>query len=267
VSFFGLFGKKNPVEKHSARVADKRAQAPDRWESIQALGKVIDDAKPKPPKKGAPPAPPTPEQLDLAKQAVNALLPRFGFYVDPSITDQEEKDEVARLIGDAGAPAIDPVLAFLGKSESLGWAIKLLDRLTTKDRLVAELLAMLAKMDTEYERDPIRKIQILQALEDRTDPRIPGAVARFVEDANETARFHAVGALFAQGEAAAEARAAMTAQLPKEESVRVRAKILEGFAERGWDVAVSTKEERAAMERRLPAGFTLDKNGVPRKKA
>src|SRR5688500_2070216 len=75
MGFFGLFGKKNALGKHAERVANKRAQAPDRWESIQALGKIATTGEPA-----------------ERSQAVAALLERFTFYVDPTITDGEEKD-------------------------------------------------------------------------------------------------------------------------------------------------------------------------------
>lgn len=257
MGIFDFFGKKSAIEKHALRVADKRAQPPDRWDSIQALGKVIAEARPKP---GAKPGEgPTPEALERAKLAVEALLPRFGYYVDPSITDQEEKDEVARLICEAGEPAIEPVVRFFRKSESLGWPLKLLDRLVPGERVVAELLAVLDTMDTEYERDPTRKIQVLQALEDRHDPRIAAGVKRFVSDVNETVRFHAVGAIFAQQDAAP-AREALADALAREDSVRVRTRMLEGFAARSWDVGAA----RASVARSLPPGITLDANGVPR---
>lgn len=240
MSFFGLFGsKKSPVEKHAARVADKRAQAPDRWESIQTLGAM---------KSG---------------DAVAALLPRFTYNADPSITDQEEKEETFRLIVETGEPAIEPVLAFLRRSaDSLGWPLKLLDRLMPHERVVHELLELVGALDTEYSRDPSRKVQLLQALEERRDARIPAAVVRFLEDVNESARFHAAAALFAQ-EDLADVRPAALRALAAETSMRVRGRMLEGFAERSWDVG----PERAKIEKALPASFALDKAGVPHAKA
>lgn len=239
MSFFGLFGsKKSPVEKHAARVADKRAQAPDRWDSIQALGAM------------------------KSSEAVAAILPRFSYYTDPSITDQEEKEEACRVIVETGEPAIEPVIAFLRRSDSLGWPLKLLERLVEGERVVTELIELLGTMDTEYERDPTRKVQVLQALEDRRDARIVPAAARFLEDVNETARFHAAAALFAQEDPSAAREPAQKA-LAAEGSVRVRTRMLEGFAQHGWDVG----PERAKIEKALPAGFTLDKAGVPRAKS
>ena len=63
---------------------NRRAQAVDRWEAIQALARMQ-----------------TPE-------AVEALLPRFTFYVDPSITDQEEKDAAFEGIVATGEAAVAP---------------------------------------------------------------------------------------------------------------------------------------------------------------
>ena len=55
------------LEKLASRAANKRIQAVDRWEAIQTLAKL-----------GTP-------------EAVGALLPRFKFYVEPSISAQDEK--------------------------------------------------------------------------------------------------------------------------------------------------------------------------------
>ena len=258
VAFFGLFGKRNPVEKHAGRAADKRAQAPDRWESIQALGQVIAKGRPAKDK-----PPPDADAVRWAGEAIQALFPRFGFYVDPSITDQEEKEEVARLLIGAGDLALGPVTAQLRRGELLGWALKILEGIAPADRVVAELLEILATMDTEYERDPIRKVTVLQALEERRDPRVAPAVERFLEDVHEPARYHAVGALFAQPDGEA-VRGALTRQIAREESVRVRARLLEGFAERSWEVGAGFVE--AGRAKQLPPGFALDKSGVPRKR-
>lgn len=255
MGLFDFFSSKKggdaALKKHAPRVADKRAQAPDRWDSIQALGKVVADARSS---KDA-------DAPETARRAVEALLPRFGFYVDPSITDQDEKEEVARHVVVAGESAIEPVLGLLRRSESLGWPLRLLERLVPAERVVGELLELLGTMDTEYERDPTRKHQVLQALEDRRDPRIVEGVRRFVEDVNETARFHAIGAVLGQ-ENAELARDALAKALVKEDSVRARARIVEAFAEHRWSVGA----DRAAIEKALPAGFALDKDGVPKKR-
>lgn len=236
---FGLFGKKSEtsaLRKHAERAANKRAQAIDRWDAIQALARM------------------------RTVEAVAALLPRFAFYVEPSITDQEEKDAAFEAIVALGDASLAPVATFLKRTDSISWPIKILDRLTGPDVVVGELLALLADMDTEYARDPQKKIQSLAALEERSDPRIAGAVARFLADANETVRFHAVGAIVAQPEHVTQREALLDA-LCREESVRVKHRILDRAIGEQWELAARRDEMRAA----LPSGYELDAQGHVRK--
>src|SRR5580700_4777688 len=95
---------KSPAGKWADRI-EKRAQNYDRQEAIQALAEMA-----------------TPD-------AVEALLKRFTFHMDPSITDQEEKDSAFRGILRAGPDAIEPVRAFAGKAESLAWPMKIMKEL------------------------------------------------------------------------------------------------------------------------------------------
>jgi HEAT repeat protein len=239
MALFDLFGKKSDsaaVKKHAERATNRRAQAPDRWEAIAALAKLG------------------------TSEAVEALLPRFVFYVDPSITDQEEKDAAFDGIVAAGDAAVVPVKAFLRRADSISWSIKILDRIISPEGVVDTLIELLSEMDTEYERDPQRKIQSLVTLEERKDPRTAAAVVRFLEDANETVRFNAVGALLAQPEAG-EHRAELLHCFCAEESVRVRNRILDGFSASGWDVG----DQAVPVKARLPAGYSLNAQGVPRK--
>jgi hypothetical protein len=239
MALFGLLGKKSDasqLKKHGERATNRRAQAIDRWEGIQGLLKMS------------------------SPEAVEALLPRFTFYVDPSITDQDEKDAAFDGIVALGQDAVAPVTAFLRRADSISWPVKILERIVSPEAVVGTLIELLAAMDTEYERDPQRKVQTLTSLEERADPRIAAAVVRFLEDANETVRFQAVGALLAQPEAA-EHRVALLRCFCAEESVRVRNRILDGFGARAWDVGELATEVKS----RLPAGYSLDRQGIPRK--
>lgn len=236
---FGLFGKRSDdaaLRKHAERAANKRAQAIDRWDSIQALARM------------------------KSVEAVAALLPRFTFYVDPSITDQEEKDAAFEAIVALGEVSVPPVHDFLRRTESISWSVKILDRVARPDVVIGEVLSLLSALDTEYTRDPQKKIQSLGLLEERRDPRIAAALVRFLTDANETARFHAVGAVLAQAEAV-EHREALTSALCREDSVRVKQRILDGFIAAGWGVGDRPHEVRAA----LPPGYSLDATGRPRR--
>ena len=240
MAFLGIFGKKSEggaVRKHAERVATKRAQAYDRWESIQALSQMH------------------------TRESVEALLPRFTFYVEPSITDQEEKDAAFTGIVESGDVGVEPVVAFLKRADSISWPVKMLDKLVEPAVVVGHLLELLAKMDTEYARDPESKIQILTTLAERQDERAAEAVVRFLGDANESARFAAVGAIIGQDAVAAH-KAALVSALCDEDSVRVRNRILDALASGGHSV----EPEQARVKARLTQGYTLDAGFVPRKR-
>ena len=240
MAFLGIFGKKSEggaLRKHAERVANKRAQAYDRWESIQALAQMH------------------------TREAVEALLPRFTFYVEPSITDQEEKGAAFTGIVESGEVGVEPVVAFLKRVDSISWPVKMLDKLVEPQVVVGHLIELLAKMDTEYARDPESKIQILTTLAERKDERAAEVVVRFLNDMNESARFAAVGAIIGQDAVAAH-KAALVSAFCQEDSVRVRNRILDALASGGHSVA----PEQERVKQRLTQGYVLDASFVPRKR-
>lgn len=236
--------RKSPIEKHGERVANKRTANADRWESIQALGRMATTE----PEGGKP---------DVREAAVAALMERFTFYVDPTITDGEEKDETFRWVCEAGAVAIAPVRAVLRAHDSASWGLKCLEQLLSPEDFVDEMLTLLGTMDTEYVRDPQRKEQLLGTLEEKRHPAIGKAVVRFFMDVNESARFHAHGAALAQDNAETLLPAIIEA-LREEESVRVMVRVLEQFGERGWAIAEGVQ---------VPEGWWVDKRGIPRRES
>jgi hypothetical protein len=223
--------KGNPAAKWADRV-EKRVQNYDRQEAIQALS---DMASP---------------------EAAEVLLKRFTFHMDPSITDQEEKDAAFKGILRAGKQALEPVRAFAAKAESLAWPMKIVRELVDEQQYVGELLAWLSRWDTEYSKFVDPKVQLLTALEEHRDPRIREHAERFLEDVNEPARFHAVAAVLAQGDV--QSAPALAEVLVGEESVRVRLKIAEGFAHQHWELPAELRER---VRSALPPGFSVDAAG------
>jgi hypothetical protein len=224
--------KSNPAAKWAEAAGNKRAQSYDRQEAINELCKL------------------------KSPEAVAALLKRFTFTTDPSITDEEEKDAVFEGIVSTGRAAIEPVRAFAGKAESLAWPMRILKELLPEEELVDELLVWLAKWDTEYAKFIDPKLQILSALEQFQNPKIRPAVEKFLEDVNEPARFHAVAASLAQKEP--EAAAPLLTLLLDEESVRIRSKIADGLLANGWAVP---EDQRDPVRKVLPSGYGVDGSG------
>ena len=177
MGLFDVFKGGGGLKKHIDRVGNKRAQKHERWESIQVLA------------------------ADGSDEAIRALLVRFTVRVDPSITDGEEKNAAFHGVVQHGEAALEPVRDFLESSDTLAWPLKILKEIQSEEEVTTTLLELLSKMHTEYERDPQKKIDLIASFEEEKDSRIVEAVTRFLEDMNETVRFHAAGAIFHQDEA------------------------------------------------------------------
>ncbi|MCK6591149.1 MAG: HEAT repeat domain-containing protein, partial [Polyangiaceae bacterium] len=122
----------------------------------------------------------------------------------------------------------------------------------------AELLDLLDKFDTEYARNVEPKIQIIIALEEIVSDDVRESVERFLEDVNETVRFHAVQTLLAQK--GQESVAAIVKMLAAEESVRVKNKVAEGMLLRGWVIPAELRDTaREAL--RDAGGYSIGSDG------
>lgn len=245
------------VAGHAKVVADKRAQTYDRMESLQALA-----------------------EMRTADSAA-ALLKRFSFSIDPSITDQEEKEVAYFGIVEAGRPGelpkddearekvlaeaterrdkvVEAIRTYTERAEQLTWPLKVLRALLDDDDYRDELIDMLERFDIEYARNVEPKIQLLVALEEVPGEDSREVVEQFLEDVNETVRFHAAEATFAHGNA--ESAAALCKMIIAEESVRVKNKVAEGFMRRGWTVPADQREA-VAKALRDTENYRLDAGG------
>jgi HEAT repeat protein len=225
------------VAKWADRAADKRAQNYDRQEAIAALAEIG------------------------TAEAAAVLLRRFNFSIDPSITDQDEKEAAFQGILKAGKDVLPTVRAYAAKAESLSWPMRALRELLTEDELVEELLVWLGRWDTEYAKFIDPKLQILDALAEHKHPKIREAVEPFLEDANESARLNALLATVAQNDEASVP--SLINLLVEEESFRIKNRIVETFATAGWIVPDDRRDD---VRRALPPGFSVDGSGQVRRR-
>ena len=151
------------------------------------------------------------------------------------------KAEVAEL-RDA---VVDGVRDYCESAENLTWPLNVLRALLDDEGYVAELLDLLEDYDTEYTRNVEPKINILVAMESVPSQKIRDAAEAYLQDVNETVRFHAVQTLFAQAKHAgddAHALGPMVAMLAEEESVRIKNKVCEGVMQAGWTIPAELRE-------------------------
>jgi hypothetical protein len=242
-------GKPSPVARWAEVAGNKRAQNYDRQEAIDELEELC-----------APPQKPDPDRAEeqdrIRSEAVTGLLKRFTFTIDPSITDQAEKEKAFNATLKAGRLALEPIRVFATKAESLSWPMRIVRALVDEEEFVGELLGMLEPWDTEYAKFFDPKLQLLVELESHKDARILPAVEPFLADVNETIRFHAAATALAQEDEAA--LLPLIHALDGEESFRVKNKIVDGLATRGW---IIPEDEREATRKNLPPGASIDGEG------
>ena len=186
-------------------------------------------------------------------QAASALLKRFDWVLDPSITDHEEKESCMRGIVATGEDALEPIREYCQKAESLTWPLKVLRAIVTDEAKVAqELLSILDQFDTEYVRNAEPKVQLIQALEAYPTDEVRNAIEPFLGDMSEPVRFVSVTSLFTINDAAS--LPTLLGALESEESRRVQNRIAQGLADRAWTIP---SDSAPALAKSLPPGFSV----------
>jgi len=228
------------LERNIARAVNKYAQSPDRYKALQSL---IEDGSP---------------------EAIYGALRRFGMVYDKSIEDEQEKEWLFDALVDKGAAILPQVERYLQSADSISWPLRLLNKVAGNQHEVDIIKKVLERHEPGYERDPTKKIQLLNHLADLPEPRAPGLVAPYVVDMDEGVRYAAAEALIRLGDENV-ARAVLIEHFvaDSEESLRVRLEIARGFVDRGWLV----KTHRPAFDRKLPEQFSIDREGRLRAKA
>jgi len=248
MGFFDLFRKKDQpaaeatggaapsrgLEKNIKKLLNKYLQPEERWSIVQA---VI---------------------ADHSEAATAALLQRFTIYMEPSAADNEEKEYIADALASRGEAILPQIRQALRVQESISWLVRIASRILPRDGLRDLLVELLGELDTEYERNPERKIQLIMALADFPSEESAKAAARFLEDVHETARFQAVATCFTCR--SEQAREPLIKLFLEDESTRVKNAVLDAFVETGWPVT----GHRGEVEKALPKGYVIDRAGVIR---
>lgn len=227
-------------QRNIQRAVNKYLQSADRFKALQGLA---DDGSP---------------------EATFGLLRRFGVMYDKSIEDEQEKEWVFDVLVSKGAAILPEVERYLTSAGSISWPLRLLSKIADKEQELATVSRVLERHEPGYERDPTKKIQLLNHISGLEDARVTDLAAPYLADMDEGVRYAAAEALLRQGdETSARDRLIEHLAANSDESLRVRLLIADGFAERGWAI----KARRAEVEARLPEQFTIDREGHLKKKA
>lgn len=248
MGFLDLFGGgKGRLHKHIMRAKNKDAQSVDRFSSLEVLRDAASDNHP---------------------EAIDGLLGRFTMRYDKSIEDEQEKQWVFDELVKLGSKVLGPLQRHLQSAESIAWGLKILLEVATPDEAWPILADLCERNDNTYVRDPSKKIQLLGFLGEQSDTRCGKALLPYLEDVDEGVRFVAVESLIRHKDPEY-AREPLLQLLTneKEDSRRIKKRIIDGFADLGWDV----KGFSGTVEKMLPdllPGSRLDNHGkIKRKQA
>jgi hypothetical protein len=246
MGLFDLLSKDKRDERartrHVKEAVNKYAQSADRMKALEALAD------------------------DGSDDALYGLLRRFGMMYDKSIEDEQEKEWVFETLVSKARSALPAVKKYLFSADSITWPLRVLDKIAQNvDEELAFVQEVMERHEPGYERDPTKKMQLLHHLGTLKHARAAELAAPYLKDMDEGVRFTAVETLVRQkNEAAAREPLLELFASDEEESLRIRLRIAEGFAELGWLV----QGFRAGVEKKLPEAFALDRDGhIKRKNA
>jgi hypothetical protein len=239
MGLFDIFSKEKREVRARAgniqRAINKYSQSGDRYKAMEALATEGSD------------------------EALYGLLRRFGMMYDKSIEDEQEKEWVFDTLVSKGETALPAVKRYLAAADSVSWPLRLLQKVApSKDAEIEIVAEVLARHEPGYERDPTKKIQLIRHIGLMKHPKGPALVAPYLADMDEGVRFASIEALLAlKNEEVAREKLLELFVSDAEESLRLRIRIAEGFADLRWLV----QGFRGGVEKKLPDGFNLDREG------
>jgi len=206
------------------------------------------------------------EELGALKTgpAIEALLLRYTFRVDPGITDDEEKARVMALVVQSGTEALGPVKKFILGRDEISWPLRALGELLPEAEVVKFLVEVATKVGGEYSRVPEKKVLLLHALMTHRSPaEITPVVVPFLEDMDDEVQIAAAEVIARQKDPGGREPLILHFLKSHEGSnARVREALAGLLADSGWDVKGHTPKVEAA----LPPGYKLDSKGHVQRK-
>jgi hypothetical protein len=195
---------------------------------------------------------------DGSQPAIEALIKRFGFYVEPLTTDEREREYVYDTLMGFGGSIIPLLVKNIRESNSIQWQLRLYHELASEKDVLDTLIEIIEGYDTEYEKNPQRKIQIIEALGEWQSERVAAVLMRFLEDVDEEVRYQTVLSLLNQDPGTTRDRLMEIAM--QDESNRIRDFIIDGFIDR--EVSIKGYPSRKQFEELLGNEKFVDKQGL-----
>lgn len=239
---FGLFSKEKSqksLERTIARANNKLAQHLDRLRAMEEL------------------------REDGREDALYGLCKRFAITSTRGVEDEQEKNWVVDTLIEKGEAALAPLRRYMATANQLSFAVRVLERIATKPKVLEVMDELFAMEAPGYTRDPERRIDLIRALgewSEPTDAELLQRLAPYLADFDENVRFATIDAL-ASRSAATIGEPLITALVRvEEESGRIKRRIAEVLAEKKIPLGERAPLVAAGLTGTI-AGFAV-KNGV-----
>lgn len=249
MGLFDLLSKegraKSALKRSLTKVLAKHAQSADRFAAMAKLREIGTD------------------------EALYGLAKRFSYVYDKTIEDEQEKEWVCDSLVGAGERAIGPVTRYAIEGDTLSYALRVLEKITTPAQMYKIVDDLMEREEPGYTRTPTKKLQLLAWLGEWRGGK-PADNARrvvpYLADFDEGVRFAAAEALSHPGSRDEASRDALIAAIlrPEEESRRIKMRCAEVLAEAGWPVGAHKDALVALVTAELPE-FTVTGDKLVRK--
>jgi HEAT repeat protein len=239
LDMIGLGGPAGKVRRLQKKMMEKFGPKENRQGAIEELGEM------------------------KTEPAIEALLLRYTFRIDPGITDDEEKARVLALVSEAGPVALGPVKRFISSRDEISWPLRALEALVPQAEFVQFLVEVARKVGSEYSRVPEKKVLLLHALSGQRSAEIAQVVLPFLEDMDDEVQIAAAEVVVRQEDPVGrEPLIQHFLKAHEGSNARVREGLAGLLADSPWDVKGYTPKVEAA----LPAAYKLDSKGKVQRK-
>jgi hypothetical protein len=194
------------------------------------------------------------------REGISGLLERFMVNCEPSIRDEDEKQQLFDILVGFGEDVVPAIEDYINRKDAASipvtWPLKVLAAVTEPREAVGVIVLALLQMGTKYIREPERKVLLVSQLSEYDDERVVKTLIPFLRDHRDEVQLEALAALERRADEVA--REPMLELLVEADTpLRLRACLAGTLKNLGWTV----KGYRKKVEEALPGGFQVDRSG------
>ena len=198
------------------------------------------------------------------EDAVVALLKRYQYRTDATITDEEEKEMVYQCVVSLGPKAVPGLIQFITNETAIYWPVKAMRAIVGDEEAGTHILTAFEQVPDSFGVNKERRQQLVANMREfvNVDDRVYRKLFELLEDEDEDVVIRAVDGLCTRGEAKEVTNRVVPILFDPNTSIRLRTLITELMIEQEWNVKVFRKK----LAGNIPEAYFIDATGVVRRK-